>query len=143
MAVCVLVALAVATLEYFLQTDNFSLAYVAAHSNTALPWYYKLAALWSGQEGSLLWWTFLLSIYVFFALFLNRKRHPELMPYVGVILAGVQIFFLTLNNFIESPFRILGAADGTGVMHMRSEEHTSELQSPVHLVCRLLLEKKK
>ena len=118
MAVCVLVALAVATLEYFLQTDNFSLAYVAAHSNTALPWYYKLAALWSGQEGSLLWWTFLLSIYVFFALFLNRKRHPELMPYVGVILAGVQIFFLTLNNFIESPFRILGAADGTGVMHM-------------------------
>ncbi|MGH9574992.1 MAG: heme lyase CcmF/NrfE family subunit [Candidatus Acidiferrales bacterium] len=118
MAVCVLVALAVATLEYFLQTDNFSLAYVAAHSNTALPWYYKLAALWSGQEGSLLWWTFLLSIYVFFALFLNRKRHPELMPYVGVILAGVQIFFLTLNNFIESPFRILGVADGTGVMHM-------------------------
>ncbi len=118
MAVCVLVALAVATLEYFLQTDNFSLAYVAAHSNTALPWYYKFAALWSGQEGSLLWWTFLLSMYVFFALFLNRKRHPELMPYVGVILAGVQIFFLTLNNFIASPFGILGTADGSGVMHM-------------------------
>jgi cytochrome c-type biogenesis protein CcmF len=118
MAVCVLVFVAVATLEYFLQTDNFSLAYVAAHSNTALPWYYKFAALWSGQEGSLLWWTFLLSSYVFFALFLNRKRHPELMPYVGVTLSGVQIFFLTLNNFIASPFHILGAVDGTGLMHM-------------------------
>ena len=118
MAVCVLVALAVATLEYFLQTDNFTLAYVAEHSNTALPWYYKFAALWSGQEGSLLWWTFLLSIYVFFALFLNRKRHPELMPYVGVTLSGVQIFFLTLNNFVASPFHILGAADASGVMHM-------------------------
>jgi cytochrome c-type biogenesis protein CcmF len=118
LAVCVLVGLAVATLEYFLQTDNFSLAYVAEHSNTALPWYYKFAALWSGQEGSLLWWTFLLSVYVFFALFLNRKKHPELMPYVGVIVAGVQIFFLILNVFVVSPFHVLGAADSAGVMHM-------------------------
>jgi cytochrome c-type biogenesis protein CcmF len=118
LAVCVLVGLSVATLEYFLQTDNFSLAYVAAHSNTALPWYYKFAALWSGQEGSLLWWTFLLSIYVFFALFLNRKKHPELMPYVGVIVAGVQIFFLTLNNFVANPFGVLGAQGTDGLMHM-------------------------
>ena len=118
LAVCVLVALSVATLEFFLQTDNFSLAYVAAHSNTALPWYYKFAALWSGQEGSLLWWSFLLSIYVFFALFLNRKKHPELMPYVGVTVAGVQIFFLTLNNFVANPFGILGAPGAGGVMHM-------------------------
>src|SRR5690348_18401493 len=107
MAVCVLVALAVATLEYFLQTDNFSLAYVAAHSNTALPWYYKLAALWYGQEGSLLWWRFLLSFYVFFALFLKRKRHPWRIAYFGFILGRVQIFCFFLNNFIESSFRIL------------------------------------
>ena len=80
------------------------MAYVAAHSNRALPLFYKFAALWSGQEGSLLFWSLLLSIYVFFALFLNRKKHPELMPYVGVTLAGVQIFFLTLNNFVASPF---------------------------------------
>ena len=118
LAVCVLVALSVAALEYFFQTDNFSLAYVAAHSNRALPWYYKFAALWGGQEGSLLWWTFLLSIFVFFALFLNRKKHPELMPYVGVTVAGVQIFFLTLNNFVASPFHVLGAADGSGAARM-------------------------
>jgi cytochrome c-type biogenesis protein CcmF len=118
LAVCVLVALSVASLEYFLQTDNFSMAYVAEHSNSALPWYYKFAALWSGQEGSLLWWSFLLSTFAFFAIFLNRKKHPELMPYVGVIIAGVQIFFLTLNNFVASPFHVLGAADATGVMHM-------------------------
>jgi cytochrome c-type biogenesis protein CcmF len=118
LAVCVLVGLAVAALEYFLQTDDFSIAYVAVHSNRALPWYYKFAALWSGQEGSLLWWTFLLSIYVFFALFLNRKKHPELMPYFGVIVAGVQIFFLTLNNFVANPFHVLGAPDTNGVFHM-------------------------
>ena len=118
MAVCGLVTLAVAALEYFFFTDNFSLAYVAAHSNRALPLSYKFAALWSGQEGSLLFWSWLLSIYAFCALFLNRKKHPELMPYVGVALAGVQIFFLVLNVFVASPFHILAGADASGAMHM-------------------------
>ncbi len=62
MAVFGLVTLAVVTLEYFFFTDNFSLAYVAAHSNRALPFYYKFSSLWAGQEGSLLWWSWLLSI---------------------------------------------------------------------------------
>lgn len=118
MAVCGLVTLAVAALEYFFFTDNFSLAYVAEHSNRALPLFYKFAALWSGQEGSLLFWSWLLSIYAFCALFLNRKKHPELMPYVGVTLAGVQIFFLVLNVFVASPFHILAGADASGAMHM-------------------------
>ncbi|MBZ5501601.1 MAG: heme lyase CcmF/NrfE family subunit, partial [Acidobacteriia bacterium] len=78
MAVFGLVTLGVGVLEYFFFTDNFSLAYVASHSNRALPPFYKFAALWSGQEGSLLFWSWLLSIYAFWALFLNRKRHPEL-----------------------------------------------------------------
>ena len=76
MAVFVLVTLAVASLEYFFFTDDFSMAYVAEHSNRALPAFYKFAALWAGQEGSLLWWSFLLSIYAFLALFLNRNKHP-------------------------------------------------------------------
>src|SRR5579862_7666726 len=118
MAVFALVTLAVGSLEYFFLTDNFSMEYVAAHSNRALPAYYKFAALWAGQEGSLLWWSFLLSTYVFFALFLNRKKHPELMPYVVVICAGVQIFFLTLNNFVASPFNVLGGPDAAGTMHL-------------------------
>jgi cytochrome c-type biogenesis protein CcmF len=118
MAVFVLVTVAVACLEYFFFTNNFSLAYVAEHSNTALPPYYKFAALWAGQEGSLLLWTWLLSGYAFFVLFLNRKRHPELMPYTGVVLAGVQTFFLTLNNFVATPFQVIAGADGAGVMHL-------------------------
>ena len=118
MAVFVLVTIAVACLEYFFFTNNFSLAYVAEHSNTALPAYYKFAALWAGQEGSLLLWTWLLSGYAFFVLFLNRKRHPELMPYAGVVMAGVQTFFLTLNNFVATPFQVIAGADGAGVMHL-------------------------
>jgi len=118
MAVFGLVTLAVAALEYFFFTDDFSLAYVAAHSNRALPLFYKFAALWAGQEGSLLYWSWLLSIYAFCVLFLNRKKHPELMPYAGVVLAGVQIFFLILNNFVASPFHVLGSADSSGVFHL-------------------------
>ena len=120
MAVFFLVLTAVGTLEYFFFTDNFSLAYVAEHSNRALPGFYKFAALWSGQEGSLLWWSFLLSIYAFLALFLNRRKHPELMPWVGVIVAGVQIFFLTLNNFVANPFHILGSTNASGVLRVVS-----------------------
>ena len=75
------------------------------HSSRTQPTFFKFAALWSGQEGSLLFWSFLLSIYVFSVLFAYRAKHPELMPYVGVVLAGVQLFFLTMNNFIASPFK--------------------------------------
>ena len=118
MAVFALVTIAVACLEYFFFTNDFSLAYVVEHSNRALPPYYKFASLWAGQEGSLLLWTWLLSGYAFFVLFLNRKRHPELMPYVGVVLAGVQTFFLTLNNFVATPFQVIASANGAGVMHL-------------------------
>ena len=115
------------SLEYFFFTDDFSMAYVAAHSNKALPAFYKFAALWAGQEGSLLWWSFLLSIYVFLALFLNRNKHPELMPYVGVTLSGVQIFFLTLNNFVASPFHVMASTDSAGVFHLATLSEGSGL----------------
>jgi cytochrome c-type biogenesis protein CcmF len=118
MAVFGLVTLAVASLEYFFFTDNFSMAYVAAHSNRALPAFYKFAALWAGQEGSLLFWSWLLSMYVFLALCVNRHKHPELMPYAGVVMAGVQIFFLTLNNFVASPFTVLGGPDAQGTLRL-------------------------
>ena len=114
-----LVTLAVAALEYLFFTNNFSMAYVAEHSNRDLPYFYKFAALWSGQEGSLLFWSWLLSIYSFLALWINRRKHPELMPYVGVVLACVQFFFLLLNNFVATPFNVIAAAAGAGgAMHL-------------------------
>ena len=89
---------------------------MVSHSNRDLSTFYKFAALWSGQEGSLLFWSFLLAVYVISVLIAYRHKNGELMPYVGVILAGVQIFFLTLNNFVESPFKILAAANANGVL---------------------------
>ncbi len=66
LATCGLIFLATFSLEYLFFSDNFSVAYVVAHSNRSLSPFYKVAALWSGQEGSLLFWSFLLAVYVFF-----------------------------------------------------------------------------
>src|SRR6201985_3422833 len=113
---CVLIFFGTFSLEYLLYSDNFSMAYVVAHSNRDLSSFYKFAALWAGQEGSLLFWSFLLSIYVISVLIAYRNKNGELMPYVGVVLAGVQIFFLTLNNFVASPFKVLASPGANGAL---------------------------
>src|SRR5499427_2041799 len=114
MAACVLIFLATFSVVYLFVTDNFSMAYVVGHSNRDLATFFKVVALWSGQEGSLLFWCFLLSIYIFSVLVAYRNKHGELMPYVGTILAGVQLFFLTISNFVTSPFKALAIANATG-----------------------------
>jgi cytochrome c-type biogenesis protein CcmF len=116
MATCGLIFLATFSLEYLFFSDNFSIAYVVAHSNRDLSTFYKIAALWSGQEGSLLFWSFLLAVYVFSVLVTYRNKNGELMPYVGVVMAGVQIFFLMLNNFVASPFKALATPAANGAL---------------------------
>jgi cytochrome c-type biogenesis protein CcmF len=120
-AACALIWVGFASLVYLFFTDDFSVAYVAQHSNRNLSTFFKLPAVWSGQEGSLLFWSFLLSIYVFSALFTYRGKHPELMPYVGIVLASVQGFFLILNNFVASPFKIFAAQGADGILHLAAQ----------------------
>jgi cytochrome c-type biogenesis protein CcmF len=117
-ATCCLVFLGTFSLEYLFFSDNFANAYVVSHSNRDLSTFYKIAALWSGQEGSLLFWSFILAIYVFSVLIAYRNKNGELMPYVGVVMAGVQIFFLTLNNFVVSPFKALAIPGANGAMQL-------------------------
>ncbi|MGC1975635.1 MAG: cytochrome c biogenesis protein CcsA, partial [Candidatus Sulfotelmatobacter sp.] len=97
--------------------DNFTIAYIFHHSNRDLSGPYKFAVLWSGQEGSLLFWSLLLAAYGF-VLRLRYKTDPRLFAYASVVLAGVQIFFLLLVNFAANPFGILAGplrADGSGL----------------------------
>ena len=115
LATCGLIFVSTLSLVYLFFSDDYSVAYVVSHSNRDLSTFFKVAALWSGQEGSLLFWSFLLAIYVFSVLFVYRNKNGELMPYVGVILAGVQLFFLTISNFVASPFKALGVANANGV----------------------------
>ena len=118
LAVCILIGLGFGSLIYLFLTDNFSMAYIVGHSNRDLPNFYKFAAVWSGQEGSLLFWSFILAGYVFSVLFAYRRKHPELMPYLGVILCSVLLFFLILNNFIASPFQVIGALGADGAFQV-------------------------
>src|ERR1700740_1513821 len=97
--------------------DDFSIAYIFHHSNRDLPGPYKFAVLWSGQEGSLLFWSLLLAAYGF-VLRLRYKTDPRLFAYASVVLAGVQIFFLSLLNFAAHPFALMQGtipADGNGL----------------------------
>jgi cytochrome c-type biogenesis protein CcmF len=106
-AIWALVTLSSVLLVYALMTSDFRLAYVAAHSNRAMPGLYKFAAWWGGQEGSLLFWTFLLSTYAAIVVATNRRRHRDMMPWVTAILSAIMGFFLLLNAFVVSPFKVL------------------------------------
>jgi cytochrome c-type biogenesis protein CcmF len=116
-AVFAAVLLAAVVLVVCAFQDNFTIAYIFHHSNRALPAPYKFATLWSGQEGSLLFWSLLLASYGF-VLRLRYKTDPRLFAYASVILAAVQIFFLLLLNFAAHPFAILQGPlrqDGSGL----------------------------
>src|SRR5689334_3190302 len=106
-AVWLLLVLASGILVSGMLTGDFRMAYVAAHSNRAMPLLYKFAAWWGGQEGSLLFWSFLLSTYAAVVAFTNRRRHRDFMPWVLGVLGTVQTFFLLINNFIANPFQML------------------------------------
>ena len=98
-------------------TNDFSITYIMEHSNRALPAPYKFSALWSGQEGSLVLWAWLLAAYGF-VLRLTHKTDVKLYAYAGAILAGIQFFFLLVLNFAAPPFALLKGAipeDGNGL----------------------------
>jgi len=107
LAFFVMVTLAVVVLETLILGDDFHNAYVAAHSNKDLPFYYKLPVLWAGQEGSLLFWTWLLSIYGGLAVLLNRRKNRQLIPYVVAVLMATATFFCALIFFVANPFEEL------------------------------------
>ncbi len=100
-AVVFLAALVLVTAAF---QDNFSIAYIFHHSNRDLPVPYKFAVLWSGQEGSLLFWSLLLSAYGL-VLRLRYKTDPRLFAYASVIIAAVQVFFLIAAEFCRPSLR--------------------------------------
>jgi len=117
-----LLTIASGILVYSLITGDFRFSYVAQHSNRSMPLLYKFAAWWGGQEGSLLFWSWLLATYSSVVIFTNRRKHRDMMPYVVGILMFVQTFFLLLNNFVVSPFKMLSlegsitsVTDGNGL----------------------------
>jgi len=97
------VALAAVVLVTATFQNDFSISYILHHSNRDLPIPYKFAVLWSGQEGSLLFWALLLSTYGL-VLRLRHKVDTRLVAYASVVISAVQVFFLLLVNFAANPF---------------------------------------
>jgi len=98
-------------------TNDYSVSYILHHTNRSLATAYKFSALWSGQEGSLLLWAWLLATYGF-VLRVRHRVDVRLSAFASTILAGVQVFFLLLLNFAAPPFAIQPgpvAQDGFGL----------------------------
>ncbi|HEX9037214.1 MAG TPA: heme lyase CcmF/NrfE family subunit [Ktedonobacterales bacterium] len=98
-------------------THDFGSLYVAEHSSLAMPWYYSLSAFYGGQEGSLLYWSTMLSVFTAIAALLHRRAAAELMPWVMATLMTILSFFLMVLTFITPPFTrvAIPTLDGAGL----------------------------
>ncbi len=91
-------------LEIAFLRNDFAFNTVANTSSRTTPALYRAAAVWSSQEGSLLLWAWLLSLWASLALFLTRKRMREVAAYATAILLGFATFFISLMVFYATPF---------------------------------------
>jgi cytochrome c-type biogenesis protein CcmF len=111
-SVWILLTVASAVLVSLLIQGDYRLAYVASHSNKAMPTTYKFTAWWGGQEGSLLLWSWLLATYSAIASYTNRRKFRDMMPVVIAIMMSIEVFFVGMITFVASPFQVLMAGRG-------------------------------
>src|SRR5436305_7786584 len=117
-AIAGLVTAAFAVLEIAFLRSDFSFVTVVTHSSTTTPLFYKAAAAWSSQEGSLLLWAFLLSMWSSVVLTITRNRLRDVTPYATAVLLGFAAFFIGLTLFTNSPFDTVAGpvpAEGSGL----------------------------
>lgn len=95
-------SVSIGILAYSFATDDFTLEYVAAHSNSQLPTFFKVAATWGGHEGSILFWLFTLSLWLVAFAFFSRKNNrtfsAQTLSLLGLICLGFAIFILFYSN---------------------------------------------
>jgi cytochrome c-type biogenesis protein CcmF len=114
-ALAALTTLAFVVLESAFLRSDFSFVTVAQHSSTTTPTFYRAAAAWSSQEGSLLLWVWLLSLWSSLVLFMTRRRMRDLAPYATAVLLAFGAFFSGLLVFLATPFATVAVAPAEGV----------------------------
>jgi cytochrome c-type biogenesis protein CcmF len=120
-AFCVTIFACSGLLVGCLVTGKFYMAYVYQYTNSTMPLFYKIAALWGGQNGSLLWWLTILCGYSLVLMIGWRKSKSVLFPYVIATIAFVQLFFVFLLLMTANPFDLIpyaamgGFTDGRGL----------------------------
>jgi cytochrome c-type biogenesis protein CcmF len=116
--IAAIMAAASAVIMYAFVTNDYSIRYVQRYSDAALPTFYKITSYWGGLDGSIMFWVTLLSAFGSVAVYVNRERHRELIPYVIATLCVVQGFFLFLMIVHNNPFSTYLTethADGAGL----------------------------
>ncbi|MGL4475969.1 MAG: heme lyase CcmF/NrfE family subunit [Shewanella sp.] len=108
------ITLSVITLGYSFAIDDFSVAYVAHHSNSQLPIFFKIAAVWGGHEGSLLFWVFSLTVWAAAVATFSRGLEEVFTARVLSILAFITIGFTLFMLLTSSPFERLFPVPGEG-----------------------------
>ena len=102
-------------LTYAFMVDDFSVAYVANNSNSALPWYYKFSAVWGAHEGSLLLWALILAGWTFAVAIFSRHLPEEMLARVLAVMGMISVGFLLFLIVTSNPFERLlpnSPADG-------------------------------
>ncbi len=108
MGLFIFVAISYACLTWSFYVDDFSVAYVANHSNRLLPMYYKVCAVWGGHEGSLLLWVLILVGWTFAVSQLSRNMPIDMMARVLSVMGMISFGFLAFTLLTSNPFeRIL------------------------------------
>lgn len=113
-----LLSVASFALIYLFVADDYSVKYVHRYSDRSMPLFYKATAFWGGQDGSLLFWVWVMSIWSAVAVALNRRRHAAIMPYTIVTMMVVTLFFTVMMAFVANPFETFvtaAPADGRGL----------------------------
>jgi cytochrome c-type biogenesis protein CcmF len=113
-------SMAMLTLFYLLATSQFQYEYVTDYTSSELPIIYKLTALWAGNAGSLLLWTFFLTLYTAMIGFSRKLKGNPMVPYISAILLANAVFFFSILGFVAKPFALLSQvpADGRGLNPM-------------------------
>ncbi len=125
-----LTSVAVGCLVYLLISARYDVQYVFSVISNDMPVYLRVTALWGGQAGSLLFWSFLLGGYGSLVTGNHWDRDNEFLPWVLVVLSITLGFFLCLSVFFENPFiRFWQYPDGSYVASMMQPEGTSALLS--------------
>jgi len=113
-ALAAILTIGFAVLEIAFLSNDFAFNTVADTSSRTTPTFYRAAAVWSSQEGSLLLWAWLLSLWSSLALFLTRKRMRDIASYATAILLGFGGFFIALMVFYANPFATTRPAPAEG-----------------------------
>ena len=103
-ALAAVLGLSSVALVYAFVSHDYSIKYVHHYSDAASPLFYQITAYWGGLDGSILWWVFLLSVFSAIAIYTNRNRHRELLPYAVTVLMAIADFFLFVIIFFKNPF---------------------------------------